>query len=80
MSITEHADYLLSFFASVLSLQASKSGQCWSEASGCSWNQKQKPELLLKFTPFFLGSLLDSVWWFCIHVVLKLLQQEEERM
>lgn len=79
MSITDHADYLLSFFASILPLQASRSGQHWSEASRSSWNQK--PVLLLKYTAFFLGSLLFFLHGcFGLHVELKLLQQEEERM
>lgn len=53
MSIIDHADYLLSFFASVFPLQASRTRQRWSEASGPSRNQK--PVLLLKYTAFFGG-------------------------
>lgn len=53
MPITDHADYLLSFFASVLPLHASRRGQRWSEASESNWNQK--PVLLLKSTEFFQG-------------------------
>lgn len=62
MSITDHADYLLSFFASIFPLQASRRGQRWSEVSRSSWNQKAV--LLLKYTAFFLGSVLVSVWLF----------------
>lgn len=36
--------------------------------------------LLLKYTAFFLGSLLFQYGCFGLHVVLKLVQEEEERM